>query len=65
MLTEGSNWPEKQRRVVGAEGRAAGMGGARGKVDLEALRASAHCWLTRGDPAKVLWGLGSSGDHRR
>jgi hypothetical protein len=30
MLTEGSNWLEKQRRVVGGEGRAAGTGGARG-----------------------------------
>jgi hypothetical protein len=65
MLTEGSNWPEKQRRVVGGEGRAAGMGGARGKVDVEALRASAHRGLTRGDPMKVLRGLGRSGDHRR
>jgi hypothetical protein len=33
MLTEGSNWPEKQRRVVGGEGRAAGTGGAHGGSD--------------------------------
>jgi hypothetical protein len=65
MLTEGSNWPEKQRRVVGGEGRAAGTGGARGKVDVEVLRASAHRGSTRGDPAKILRGLGRSGDHRR
>jgi hypothetical protein len=30
MLTEGLNWPERQRKVVGGEVRAAGMGGARG-----------------------------------
>jgi hypothetical protein len=65
MLTEGSNRPEKQRRVVGGEGRAAGTGGARGKVDVEALRASGHRGSTRGDPAKILRGLGRSGDHRR
>jgi hypothetical protein len=30
VLTEGSDRPERQRRVVGGEVRAAGMGGARG-----------------------------------
>jgi hypothetical protein len=31
MLTEDSNWPEKQRKMVGDEVRAAEMGGARGE----------------------------------
>jgi hypothetical protein len=33
MLTEGSNWPEKQRRVVGGEGRAAGAVALAGEDD--------------------------------
>jgi hypothetical protein len=31
VLTEGLNGPEKQRRLAGDEGRAAGTGGARGE----------------------------------
>jgi hypothetical protein len=31
VLTEGLNGPKKQRRLAGDEGRAAGMGGARGE----------------------------------
>jgi hypothetical protein len=31
VLTEGLKGPEKQRRLVGDEGRAAGRGGARGE----------------------------------
>jgi hypothetical protein len=65
VLTEGSNWPEKQRRVVGGEGRAAGMGGAREGRRCRGLRASGHRGSTRGDPAKVLRRLGRSRDHRR
>jgi hypothetical protein len=65
MLTEGSNWLVKQRRVVGGEGRAARTGGARGGRRCRGLRASGHRGSTRGDPAKILRGLGRSGDHRR
>jgi hypothetical protein len=65
MLTKGSNWPEKQRRAVGGEGRAAGTGGARGGRRCRGLRACGHRGSTRGDPAKVLRGLGRSEDHRR
>jgi hypothetical protein len=31
VLTEGLNGPKKQRRLANDEGRAAGMGGARGE----------------------------------
>jgi hypothetical protein len=31
VLTEGSDWPEKQRRVASGEVRAAGMGQNRGR----------------------------------
>jgi hypothetical protein len=31
MLTEGLNWPERQRKMVGDEVRAAGTGGAHGE----------------------------------
>jgi hypothetical protein len=65
MLTEGSNWPEKQRRVVGGEGRAAETAALVEKVDAGVLQASDHRGSTRGDPAKILRGLGRSGDHRR
>jgi hypothetical protein len=32
VLTEGSNWPEKQRRVIGGEVHAAGRRGACGGI---------------------------------
>jgi hypothetical protein len=47
------------------EGRAARTGGARGGRRCRGLRASGHRGSTRGDPAKILWGLGRSEDHRR
>jgi hypothetical protein len=65
MLTEGSNWPMKQRRVVGGEGRAARMGGAHRGRRCRGLRASGRRGSTRGYPAKILRGLGRSRDHRR
>jgi hypothetical protein len=64
-LTEGLRWVEVRRRVTVDNGRRRRQVGLRGKVDAEALRASGHRGSTRGDPAKVLWGLGRSGDHRR
>jgi hypothetical protein len=54
-----------RRRVTVNNGRRRRRVGLRGKVDAEALRASGHRGPTRGDPAKVLRGLGRSGDHRR
>jgi hypothetical protein len=65
VLPEGLNGPEKQRKMVGDEGRAARTGGARGGRRCRGLRASGHRGSTRGDPAKILQGLGRSGDHRR
>jgi hypothetical protein len=65
LLTEGLGWVEVRRRVTVDNGRRRRRVGLHGKVDAEALRASGHRGSTRGDPAKVLRGLGRSGDHRR
>jgi hypothetical protein len=51
--------------VTVENGRRRRQVGLRGKVDAVALQASGHRGSTRGDPAKVLRGLGRSGDHRR
>jgi hypothetical protein len=65
VLTEGLRWVEVRRRVTVDNGRRWRRVGLHGKVDAKALWASGHRGSTRGDPAKVLWGLGRSGDHRR
>jgi hypothetical protein len=65
LLTEGLGWVEVRRRVTVNNGRRWRRVGLRGKVDAEALWPSGHCGSTRGDPSKVLWGLGRSGDHRQ
>jgi hypothetical protein len=65
VLTEGLRWVGVRRRVTVDNGRRRRWVGLRRKVDAEALRASGHRGSTRGDPAKVLLGLGRSGDHRR
>jgi hypothetical protein len=57
MLTEGSNWPEKQRKMVGDEVRAAEQAALMGKAAAEGLEVP---W-TRGSvgelPAEVTRGL--------
>jgi hypothetical protein len=65
LLTEGSNWPVKQRRVVGGEGRAARTGGAHGGRRCRGLRASGHRGSTRGGAVKVTRELGSTETRRR
>jgi hypothetical protein len=56
VLTEGLNGPERQRKMVGDEGRAARTGGAHGGRRCRGLHASGHRGSTRGDPAKILRG---------
>jgi hypothetical protein len=63
VLTEGLRWVGVRRRVTVDNSRRWRWVGLRGKVDAEALRASGHRGSTRGDLAKVLRGLGRSGDH--
>jgi hypothetical protein len=65
MLTEGLNGSEERSKLVGDEGRAAKTAALVEKVDAGVLQASDHRGSTRGDPAKILRGLGRSGDHRR
>jgi hypothetical protein len=64
-LTEGLNGPEERRKLVGDEGRAAETAALAEKVDAGVLQASDHRGSTRGDPAKILRGLGRSGDHQQ
>jgi hypothetical protein len=64
-LTEGLNGSEERRKLVGDEGRAAETAALAEKVDAGVLQASDHRGSTRGDPAKILRGLGRSGDHQR
>jgi hypothetical protein len=63
VLTEGSDRPERQRRVVGSEVRAAGMGGAHGEVNAGRLWASDPHGSVCGAPAEVPRGLGRSESH--
>jgi hypothetical protein len=65
VLTEGLRWVEVRLWVTIDNGRRRRRVGLHGMVDAEALRASGHRGSTRGDAAKVLRGLGRSGDHRR
>jgi hypothetical protein len=64
VLTEGSDQPERQRRVVGGEVRAAGTGGARGGFDAGRLRASDPHGSARSAPAEVPQGLRGSEGYR-
>jgi hypothetical protein len=50
VLTEGSNWPGKQRRVADGEVRAAGRRGAHEGVRCRVSLASNHHGSTRGVP---------------
>jgi hypothetical protein len=53
MLTEGSDWPERQRRVAGGEVRVAGRRGARGGGR---CRASPGSWTPRFSSRKTCEG---------
>jgi hypothetical protein len=65
VLTEGLNGPEERCKLAGDEGRAAGTAALVEEDDAGHLQASGHHGSTRGAPAKVLPGLGGSGDCQR
>jgi hypothetical protein len=57
MLTEGSNWPEKQRKMVGDEVRAAEQAALVGKAAAEGLEVPCTCGSIGELPAEVTRGL--------